>query len=365
MYQVSGLEAGWRQRAGNQSPILSPKPLTIPVHQIIWFGYSPLRMGAGLPFWYTPSHSPFLLQANAKSLRCASSAIAADVQRSGGRVALNIPPHQPAQNLQLLAFFGHRLLLLPSQQAWLQSGLAAGLNGLSQLFPSAPYPQLAPWPIIPNPLVSQAAGDLNRINPLAVVQSQLQPFSQQQWQQQEQQLLVSPSPTRFQPGGILRGGAANMAASGAGGWAAGGPAMGFPTQQGLSPPTAVTNAGSPRAVWMAWEETEGGLGSGCSLFDDQDSELIREMTAQTVLSDPVRAHALSTGFFKSAPAVVFALQRLYAWGAICAMYGPQEHSAGADTPRPVSTYVQVGCPSDPAAHLFTPRGTSGNRLMHP
>jgi len=52
-----------------------------------------------------------------------------------------------------------------------------------------------------------------------------------------------------------------------------------------------------RDVWASWEERGGGgLSEGCSLFDDGDVELLREMMAESVLSVPNRAHALASGW---------------------------------------------------------------------
>ncbi len=35
--------------------------------------------------------------------------LALQVEKGGGRFALEIPPHKPIQQIQLLAFFGHKV----------------------------------------------------------------------------------------------------------------------------------------------------------------------------------------------------------------------------------------------------------------
>ena len=222
----------------------------------------------------------------------ASKAIAADVERSGGRVALHIPPNQPAQNLQLLAFFGHKIVLIPFQQLWQQSSSMAGIAGLSQLFPVNPYPALAPWPVFPQ-------------------QMELNPHQVQQW---SKLALHQSGQSKLLPGGILRGGGSETSSPLQGpAWARNAPSShgythyggegsggfsGIPHQAPPLPPSTRASGGSAAAasdLWMAWEEREGGLGEGCSLFDDGDVRLLREMMAETVVSTPGRAHELASG----------------------------------------------------------------------
>lgn len=251
-----------------------------------------------------PSSSPFLIHASTRSLTRASKAINADVDRDGGRIKLNLPPHQPAQNLQLLAFFGHKVLLLPSIQSWQQSALAGRVEGLSQLFPLHPYPDLSPWPVIPLPGAQrQKWGHSNRngndyrmkgdddnssLSSPGAIQHKLAQFDQLQWHHQEQKFLLSSGDSKFIPGGILRGGS-KASAGGVNlshGWSVNGSFL---------PNSSNSKVVSAKEVWRTWEEREGGMGQGCSLFDDNDVELIREMMAESVLSAPIQAHALAAG----------------------------------------------------------------------
>ncbi|GAX79741.1 hypothetical protein CEUSTIGMA_g7182.t1 [Chlamydomonas eustigma] len=302
----------------------------------------------GLPYWYFPPASPYLIQSTVKAMRRASQPLTAEVAKNGGRVKVLIPSYQPAQNLALLAFFGHRIVMIPSQQHWQQSSLATGLSGLTQLFPGGNYPSLAPWPSYPDPCIQHKhwskrhvrAPNIHTPAQSAVLSSDAQAyllamnksiedemdlFESQQMRQQENQLLLTPRVSKLPPGGILRGPTSTDSTAAA--MAAGADSGGVP----------VLAATHPDSVWHGWETLEGALCSGCSLFDDRDTELIKEMMAESVLSVPARAMQLASGFFKSSPAAVFIVQRLYAWGTLCALYGAKPAAVESTSSSP---YVQ-------------------------
>eukprot|EP00798_Chlamydomonas_sp_ICE-L_P002432 gene2432-8754_t len=84
------------------------------------------------------------------------------------------------------------------------------------------------------------------------------------------------------------------------------------------------NAADPAEVgnlFSGWGED---MQKGCSVFDDGDVELIREMILEISFANPAKVHLMKNKFFSSTAIMAFAVQRLYAWGSLCAMYGPAE-----------------------------------------
>ena len=238
------------------------------------------------------------------------------MERSGGRVALDIPNQRPEQNLQLLAFFGHKVFLLP--QPYFGGSYGQSVDGLMQLFPPAPFPALAPWPIVSGPSVKSAAwtksfavlarrrrqgiestwaagGSLTSPEGRGYtndIGQRLEQYDNIMLRQQERQLLVSSGHTRFTPGGILRGPGEKKAGNSLAFGGEGGISIEkvtIPTLSLLGDETSTDmTAPFPREVWMTWEEEGGALSSGCSLFDNNDTELIQEIMAESMLSLPVR-----------------------------------------------------------------------------
>ncbi len=244
-------------------------------------------------------------------------------------------------------FFFVRRILLPQQQHSKQSGLAVGVSGLAQLFPVR-YPTLAPWPTHPElseshqPCIPSSSEQrqalegklgvtvLGELPPREDVLAGLAKFQEEQHRQQELHNTVH---TRFTPGGILRQEKPPPPISQRAG------AVDSPLWQDDGPEATALparEATDPRDIWRMWDKE---LGSSCSLFDDDDAMLIRKMSAESVLSVPSRAHGLASGLFQSGPAAAFIVQRLYAWGALCALYGPARDEPEGK-PKPPSAYVQ-------------------------
>ncbi|GLI69285.1 hypothetical protein VaNZ11_013868, partial [Volvox africanus] len=67
-------------------------------------------------------------------------------------------------------------------------------------------------------------------------------------------------------------------------------------------------------------EVEEAMRWGCSLFDEGDAKLIQEIILERAFSQTPGARKLSKCFFNSRVVFSFILSRLYAWGAICAMF---------------------------------------------
>lgn len=63
----------------------------------------------GLPLWYLPPVSPFLLQLSSGALRKACAQLKDRVRTAGGRKQLAVPPTQPLQYMQYLAYFSHKV----------------------------------------------------------------------------------------------------------------------------------------------------------------------------------------------------------------------------------------------------------------
>ncbi|GIL86774.1 hypothetical protein Vretifemale_15008, partial [Volvox reticuliferus] len=73
---------------------------------------------------------------------------------------------------------------------------------------------------------------------------------------------------------------------------------------------------------------------GCSLFDEGDANLIQEIILERAFSQTPGARKLSKCFFNSRVVMSFILSRLYAWGAVCAMF-----SSSTATRAPTQTQV--------------------------
>ncbi|KAG1655431.1 hypothetical protein FOA52_004106 [Chlamydomonas sp. UWO 241] len=320
-----------------------------------WLG-AHMRLGLaaagrpGLLQWYIPPASPFLIQSSATALLRACPDIASAVEKQGGRLSLSIPHEEPLQRMQLLAYFGTRVLVLPAQQhqRW---ALGTGPSGLWHLYPGPELsPQLHQWPQYPGMDTTpqawhrgalHAAANLGDAVGAQQAQQQQQPGGggmpttaaawalQQDWQHNAAQAFVTSGHTRWRPGGLLRGPQGGDSISAAGATAA---VCAASAGEGEA-----VEAEHPRDVWRGWEE--GRLSAGCSLFDDDDCELMREMMLEAGLSDPARAHDMAARFFGSPVALRFTLHRLYAWGALCALYGTPSQKPKVPSGPGVSEYV--------------------------
>lgn len=69
----------------------------------------PVLLLPGLPRWYLPPVSPFLLQLSSGALRKACAQLKDGVRTAGGRKQLAVPPTQLLQYMQYLAYFSHKV----------------------------------------------------------------------------------------------------------------------------------------------------------------------------------------------------------------------------------------------------------------
>ncbi|GIL51525.1 hypothetical protein Vafri_7492 [Volvox africanus] len=80
-------------------------------------------------------------------------------------------------------------------------------------------------------------------------------------------------------------------------------------------------------------EVEEAMRWGCSLFDEGDAKLIQEIILERAFSQTPGARKLSNCFFNSRVVFSFILSRLYAWGAICAMFSSSTSTRYRSSPK--------------------------------
>ncbi|EFJ48512.1 hypothetical protein VOLCADRAFT_117550 [Volvox carteri f. nagariensis] len=118
-----------------------------------------------------------------------------------------------------------------------------------------------------------------------------------------------------------------------------------PTSNHLRAAASIAAAANLAAEWYGadvdarearafYAEIEVAMGYGCSLFDDGDANLIQEIILERSFSQAPGVRQLSKCFFTSRRVFSFILSRLYAWGAVCAMFGS---SASRKTTSPTRT----------------------------
>lgn len=94
------------------------------------------------------------------------------------------------------------------------------------------------------------------------------------------------------------------------------------------------------------------MSRGCSLFDDEDVTLIKNLILEMCVAHPTKARMYAAHFFSSPIIAVFCLQRLYAWGAVCSLFAP---APDADGTAPCSPPLRgLTRPPSPHSRFRTP-----------
>lgn len=266
--------------------------------------------------------------------------------------------------------------MVPSQQSRTREGNdPGGPLGIWSLFPS-PWPALQPWPLAPLPSVAALIAAGHAGEPGALGSSELLSTLAAASAAQSLQLqLAAASPRakatphkQLPPNCILRSPGSEHGQ--------GMPAFMQPSRvasSNASPLDTLTSRATPelgggggpsaeglqagpkplKEVWAQWEAAEGPLKRGGSLFSDHDASFLREMYLEFGMSDTARAHEAAGRLFVSPAALLFVLQRLYAWGAVCALYGNKDPSPGSgngDSPDTLTPGPGPG-PRAPSAYV--------------
>lgn len=275
-------------------------------------------------------------------MRKACTSLSKAIQKEGGLTS--VPKvntwDRPLQKISLLAFFGHQIVLTPPSQQHLQTALGSlGAVGLLQLFPpSPPFPKLARWPHLPIPSI--AVGFSQHIvppdEPGRTWLDLLEKEQERQLENQQRIYKLEPAVTRFHEGGIL--------------------------EHTIPHPSSDRPSGQvvmPKDLWRDWGSN--GLSRGCSLFDDEDLDLIRTIHSEFAISGPKRAHELASNFFTSPQALAFILHRLYSWGTICALYCVDNPFCSSEDP--MSEEEKVKPHVSPYIEYVMNKGSRGDRVF--